>query len=34
MKYDVWIYHDEPSRSFRVFMDRETGDLFLMDYQA
>jgi hypothetical protein len=33
-KYDVWIFHDEPRGNFRVFIDRETGDLFLTDYHA
>lgn len=33
-KYDVWIYRDEPRGHFRVFIDRETGNLFLTDYQA
>lgn len=33
-KYDVWIYRDEPRGNFRVFIDKDTGNLLLTDYQA
>jgi len=31
-RYDVWVFREEPGCNFRVFKDRETGDLFLTDY--
>jgi hypothetical protein len=32
-KYEVWVYQDHPESNFRVFIDKETGNLFLTDYQ-
>lgn len=29
--YEVWVFADRPQH-FRLFVDRETGDLFLTDY--
>lgn len=31
-RYEAWAFRDEPGRNFRVFVERETGDLFLADY--
>ena len=31
-QYDMWRFKDEPQRNFRVFIDRQTGNLFLTDY--
>ena len=31
--YDVWTYEDPP-RTFRLFIDRETGEIFMSDYQV
>ena len=33
-KYDVWIYKNEPRGNFHLFVDKETGDLFLTDNQV
>jgi len=30
--YAVWVFADDPESMFRVFVDEETGDLFLTDY--
>jgi hypothetical protein len=30
--YGVWKYEDQPDSRFRIFIDRETGDLFLTDF--
>jgi hypothetical protein len=32
--YDAWVYRDPPAGNFKVLIDRETGDLFLTDYQV
>jgi hypothetical protein len=32
--YTVWILPEQPDSHFRVFVHRETGDLFLTDYQV
>lgn len=32
-QYEAWIYSDKPHRHFRVFIDKETRELFLCDYQ-
>ena len=32
-QYEIWTYVDRPSNSFRVFIDRRTGDIFLSDHQ-
>jgi len=32
-QYDVWRYSDEPASNFRVLVNRDTGDMFLVDYQ-
>lgn len=31
--YDIWILSDEPRGNFRVFEDRESGDLYITDNQ-
>jgi hypothetical protein len=31
-QYEVWIYSDEPGSHFRVFIDRDTGDIFVSDW--
>lgn len=31
-EYEVWVRSNEPHSKFRVFVDRETGDLFATDY--
>ncbi len=31
-KYEVWVYEDQTDSHFRVFIDKETGTLFLTDY--
>lgn len=31
--YQVWVYSNAPNISFRLLIDRETGDLFLSDMQ-
>ncbi len=33
-RYEVWIYKDRLRGNFRVFIDKDTGNLFLTDYQA
>jgi hypothetical protein len=33
-KYEVWVYEDRTGSNFRVFIDKETGNLFLTDYQV
>lgn len=30
--YEVWIYADEPHSNFRIFIDRETNDIFVSDW--
>jgi hypothetical protein len=32
-KYEVWVYAEEPVQHFRIFIDRQNGDLFLTDFQ-
>jgi hypothetical protein len=32
-KYEVWIFEDQIERKFRVLIDKETGNLFITDYQ-
>jgi len=32
-EYEVWQYADEPKGNFRIFVDKQTGNLFLTDYQ-
>lgn len=32
-RYEAWMYEDEPESSFRVFVDPETGHLFMTDRQ-
>jgi hypothetical protein len=31
--YAMWVFRDQPGRHFRVLVDRETGTIFLGDYQ-
>jgi len=31
--YDAWIYRTEPRGNFRVFIHRDSRDLFITDYQ-
>lgn len=33
-KYQVWVYEGETGSHFRVFVDKETGNLFLTDYRV
>ncbi len=33
-EYEVWAYADEPKGNFRVFVHKQTGNLFLTDYQV
>jgi len=32
--YELWGYADEPRSNFRVLVDRDSGTIFLCDYQA
>lgn len=32
--YEVWGYADEPKGNFRVFVDQDTGTIFLSDFQV
>lgn len=32
-KYDAWEYRQEPKGNFRIFIDKETQDIFLADIQ-
>ena len=32
--YEIWIYEEEPRGSFKVLIDKETGTIFLTDYQV
>ena len=32
--YEVWGYEDEPGGNFRVLIDRDTGTMFLTDFQV
>jgi hypothetical protein len=32
-QYEVWIYADKPFRHFRIFIDKQTQELFLADYE-
>lgn len=32
-RYEAWVYADLPQSNFKVFVDTETGHLFLNDYQ-
>jgi hypothetical protein len=34
VEYEIWIYADEPRQNFRIFIDRNSGDLFLTDHQV
>ena len=33
-EYDVWVYRDSPNGNFQVFVDTETGTVFLTDHQV
>ena len=33
-RYEVWVFADEPDRSFKVLIDLETGHIFMNDYQV
>ena len=33
-RYEAWTYRDPPAGNFRVIIDRDTGDIFLTDYQV
>ena len=33
-EYEVWEHADEPGRKFRVLIDRNTGTIFLTDFQV
>ena len=32
--YEIWVYTDDPTSNFRVLIDRDTGKIFLTDYQV
>ncbi len=32
--YDAWVFQDQPESNFRILIDKESGDIFLMDYQV
>jgi len=32
--YEVWMYDDRPGDNFRVFIDKETGTIFLTGWQV
>jgi hypothetical protein len=32
-RYDAWVYEGIPSGQFKVLIDRDTGNIFLTDYQ-
>jgi hypothetical protein len=32
--YDAWAHQDSPESNFRVLIDKESGDIFLSDYQV
>jgi hypothetical protein len=32
--YDVWVFDDAPERNFNVLVERNTGVMFLHDYQV
>ena len=32
--YEVWVYINNPGSNFRVLIDKETGNIFLADYQV
>ena len=31
--YEVWVYAQEPRGNFKVLIDKQTGNMFLSDYQ-
>ena len=33
-KYEIWVYADDPTGNFEIFIDKETGNLFLTDRQV
>ena len=33
-QYEVWILSDEPGSHFRIFIDRDTGDIFASDWSV
>ena len=33
-EYAIWVSADDPQSNFRVLIDRETGHIFLADYQV
>ena len=33
-RYEIWIYSDDPNSNFRLFIDKDTGNLFLTDFQV
>jgi hypothetical protein len=33
-QYDVWGYAEEPKGNFRVLIDRDTGTIFMTDFQV
>ena len=33
-RYEIWAYTDDPTSNSRVLIDRDTGNIFLADYQV
>jgi hypothetical protein len=33
-EYEVWVYEDEPNSNFKVLIDKQSGVMFLNDYQV
>jgi hypothetical protein len=33
-EYEIWAYANDPDSNFMVLIDRETGNIFLADYQV
>jgi hypothetical protein len=32
--YDIWVFDQEPLSNFKVLIDRDTGNMFVTDYQV
>ena len=33
-QYEVWVYADNPQSNFKIFIDKQSGDIFLSDFQV
>ena len=33
-EYEIWTYADDASSNFRLLIDKQTGHIFLADYQV